>query len=172
MVKISEIVHKRFDRGFMGYDVRQVDLLLDEVIRELEQRDEEEAEMRRKLKVAAHRIALLEKIIRGADALEDELNAIEKEAAEGRLRMEGNMTGELPMPDGTPCRTDRSEENVRYGFPKELPFLREPDFAKDMQAAETPDKGESAARHVFVGRRELNQRKRELPSARKEEETK
>ena len=41
MIKTSDIVNKVFNRAFMGYDIREVDAFLDELIEELEalQRD-------------------------------------------------------------------------------------------------------------------------------------
>ena len=36
MMKISDIVNKEFSRSFMGYDMREVDYFLDEIIEQLE----------------------------------------------------------------------------------------------------------------------------------------
>ena len=36
MMKISDIVNKEFSRSFMGYDMREVDCFLDEIIEQME----------------------------------------------------------------------------------------------------------------------------------------
>ncbi len=41
----DDIVKQHFTRTFRGYDVQEVDLFLDEVIRELERRDQERDEL-------------------------------------------------------------------------------------------------------------------------------
>jgi len=41
----GDIVKQHFTRAFRGYDVQEVDLFLDEVIRELDRRDRERDEL-------------------------------------------------------------------------------------------------------------------------------
>lgn len=45
MMKISDIVNKEFSRSFMGYDMREVDCFLDEIIEQLETYERERQEM-------------------------------------------------------------------------------------------------------------------------------
>ena len=44
-MRTEDIINKVFTRSFMGYDIEQVDLFLDEVIAELERNDAEKQEM-------------------------------------------------------------------------------------------------------------------------------
>ena len=44
-MRIDEIVNKVFTRSFMGYDIEQVDVFLDEVIETLERYEAEKREM-------------------------------------------------------------------------------------------------------------------------------
>lgn len=45
MMKISDIVNKEFSRSFMGYDMREVDCFLDEIIEQMETYERERQEM-------------------------------------------------------------------------------------------------------------------------------
>ena len=45
MMKTSDIVNKEFSRSFMGYDMREVDCFLDEIIEQLETYERERQEM-------------------------------------------------------------------------------------------------------------------------------
>jgi len=44
-MRVEDIVSKVFARSFMGYDIEQVDLFLDEVIERFEQYESEKREM-------------------------------------------------------------------------------------------------------------------------------
>ena len=45
MTKIEDIVKKEFSRSFMGYDMREVDYFLDEIIEQMETYERERQEM-------------------------------------------------------------------------------------------------------------------------------
>ena len=44
-MRVEDIVNKVFARSFMGYDIEQVDLFLDEIIERFEQYESEKKEM-------------------------------------------------------------------------------------------------------------------------------
>jgi len=52
MIKTSDIVNKVFNRAFMGYDIREVDAFLDELIEELETLQKERLTLTRSLERA------------------------------------------------------------------------------------------------------------------------
>ena len=52
MIKTSDIVNKVFNRAFMGYDIREVDAFLDELIEELESLQKDRLTLSRSLERA------------------------------------------------------------------------------------------------------------------------
>lgn len=86
MTKIEDIVKKEFSRSFMGYDMREVDFFLDEIIEQMETYERERQEM---LTAMEYLLRELEQFDDIADDAEKQLHDAADEqdaAASGRAR--------------------------------------------------------------------------------------
>lgn len=53
----AKIVNKRFRRSFLGYDIEEVDAFLDEIVRALDQRDQEAGVARLRIRMLLEELA-------------------------------------------------------------------------------------------------------------------
>jgi len=53
----AKIVNKRFRRSFLGYDIEEVDAFLDEIVRALDQRDQDAGVARLRIRMLLEELA-------------------------------------------------------------------------------------------------------------------
>ena len=87
MMKISDIVNKEFSRSFMGYDMREVDYFLDEIIEQLETYERERQEMLTAMEYLLRELEQFDEIADDAEKQIQQADAPQASAApEGRAR--------------------------------------------------------------------------------------
>ena len=87
MMKISDIVNKEFSRSFMGYDMREVDYFLDEIIEQLETYERERQEMLTAMEYLLRELEQFDEIADDAEKQIQQADAPQAPAAlEGRAR--------------------------------------------------------------------------------------
>lgn len=87
MMKISDIVNKEFSRSFMGYDMREVDYFLDEIIEQLETYERERQEMLTAMEYLLRELEQFDEIADDAEKQIQQADAPHTPAApEGRMR--------------------------------------------------------------------------------------
>lgn len=87
MMKISDIVNKEFSRSFMGYDMREVDYFLDEIIKQLEAYERERQEMLTAMEYLLRELEQFDEIADDAEKQIQQADAPQTPAApEGRAR--------------------------------------------------------------------------------------
>ncbi len=82
-MKVNDIVNKEFTKSILGYDVREVDVFLDQVIEQLEKLETERREMMTAIEYLLAELEHIERVS-ASGATPDERRAIESAAASRR----------------------------------------------------------------------------------------
>lgn len=144
MMKISDIVNKEFSRSFMGYDMREVDYFLDEIIEQLETYERERQEMLTAMEYLLRELEQFDEIADDAEKQIQQADAPQTPAApEGRARRTvrvnpavapANPEEEPPLSAVTDAQPDIVLEELELDLDLEPPLSAEPSDATDESA--------------------------------------
>ncbi|NLI55182.1 MAG: DivIVA domain-containing protein [Clostridiales bacterium] len=152
-MRTEEIVNKVFTRAFMGYDIEQVDVFLDEVIEALERYEAEKREM-----LAAMEY-LMKKLERGQQVpLSDMKKAIDSGRAQPKKAQPEDTAGdEEPKTSarsiargagaGKPMRAPKVSR-VKRGEEARAQIIEEAKAAQPAQPELTPEEAEARAKRI------------------------
>ena len=142
MMKISDIVNKEFSRSFMGYDMREVDYFLDEIIEQLETYERERQEMLTAMEYLLRELEQFDEIADDAEKQIQQADAPQTPAApEGRARrtvrvnpavVPANPEEEPPLSAVADAQPDIVLEELELDL--EPPLSAEPSDAADESA--------------------------------------
>lgn len=144
MMKISDIVNKEFSRSFMGYDMREVDYFLDEIIEQLETYERERQEMLTAMEYLLRELEQFDEIADDAEKQIQQADAPQASAApEGRARrtvrvnpavVPANPEEEPPLSAVADAQPDIVLEELELELDLEPPLSAEPSDAADEPA--------------------------------------
>lgn len=141
-MKISDIVNKEFSRSFMGYDMREVDCFLDEIIEQMETYERERQEMLTAMEYLLRELEQFDEIADDAEKQIQQADAPQTPAApEGRARrtvrvnpavVPANPEEEPPLSAVADAQPDIVLEELELDL--EPPLSAEPSDAADEPA--------------------------------------
>ena len=118
---ISEIVRKRFSRSLIGYDIREVDLFLDEIIGELERLQGERTELMRAMDSLLEELEQFDEIRATAERerfhvperQEQDAVATADEAADDAPAVTGGRTADTPAETAVSATDEPRQEQAQ-----------------------------------------------------------
>lgn len=91
MVEIADIIKKKFSRSFAGYDIREVDLFLDEIIDRMEAYEKERTELMMAMDILLKELEQFDEIRAAAERARSHVPDFEEQPQEN---MEPEKTGD------------------------------------------------------------------------------
>lgn len=110
MIRISDIVKKEFTRSFMGYDMREVDLFLDEIIEQMETYERERQEMLTAMEYLLRELEQFDDIADDAEKQLKDLADMEQAAGAGARGRNRTVRVHPVVPPADPAREVAPEE--------------------------------------------------------------